>query len=117
MNREPQLKPYIDLPRMSEIAQSMVRESLEALINENLALANQVRINDDLVDNLNEQIFRELLTFMIADPQTIHRAILIMQISKNLERICDHAKGIADMVIYMITGRNVRHTPEIEGSS
>jgi len=117
LNREPQLKPYIDLPRMSEIAQSMVRESLEALINENLALANQVRINDDLVDNLNEQIFRELLTFMIADPQTIHRAILIMQISKNLERICDHAKGIADMVIYMITGRNVRHTPEIEGSS
>ncbi|HOJ51213.1 MAG TPA: phosphate signaling complex protein PhoU [Syntrophales bacterium] len=116
LNREPQLKPYIDLPRMSEIAQSMVRESLEALINENLALANQVRINDDLVDNLNEQIFRELLTFMIADPQTIHRAILIMQISKNLERICDHAKGIADMVIYMITGRNVRHTPEIEGN-
>lgn len=112
LNREPQLKPYIDLPRMSEIARLMVRESLQAMVNEDIDLANQVRKSDDIVDDLNEQIFRELLTFMIADPQTIHRSILIMQISKNIERICDHAKGIADMVIYMITGRNVRHLPE-----
>ncbi|MCX7981399.1 MAG: phosphate signaling complex protein PhoU [Syntrophales bacterium] len=117
LNREPQLKPYIDLPRMSEIARSMVRESLEAMVKEDIELANHVRRNDDLVDDLNEQIFRELLTFMIADPQTIHRAILIMQISKSLERICDHAKGIADMVVYMITGRNVRHMPEIDGDT
>lgn len=117
LNREPQLKPYIDLPRMAEIARSMVRESLEAMVKEDIELANRVRKNDDLVDDLNEQIFRELITFMMAAPQTIHRSLLIMQISKNLERICDHAKGIADMVIYMITGRNVRHLPEINGDT
>lgn len=117
LNQEPQLKPYIDLPRMSEIARKMIKDGLEAMINENVELANQVRMNDDLVDDLNEQIFRELLTFMIEDPRTIHRSILIMQISKNLERICDHAKGIADMVIYMITGKSVRHKPKISGDS
>jgi len=116
LNQEPQLKPYIDLPRMSDIARIMIRESLEAMIKEDIELANRVRRNDDLVDDLNEQIFRELLTFMIEDPHTIKRAILIMQISKNLERICDHAKGIADMVVYMITGRSVRHLPENKGS-
>jgi len=110
LNEEPQLKPYIDLPRMAEIAEGMIRKSLDALINEDCDLAHQVRIEDEKVDNLNEQIFRELLTFMMEDPRTTHRAILITQVSKSLERISDHARSIADTVIYMITGKNVRHT-------
>lgn len=109
LNELPQLKPYIDLPRMAEITREMIKESLDALVNSDTALANEVRVKENTVDALNEQIFRELLTFMLEDPRTIHRAVIIMQISKNLERIADHAKGIADMVIYMVTGQSVRH--------
>lgn len=109
LNEEPQLKPYIDLPRMAEITERMIRSSLDALIQEDVPLANKVRREDDTIDNLNEQIFRELLTFIMEDPKTTHRALLIMQISKNLERISDHAKSIADMVVFMVTGKNVRH--------
>lgn len=109
LNEVPQLKPYIDLPRMAEIARSMIRGSLDAFVREECELANRVRRMDSEIDTLNEQIFRELLTFMLEDARTIHRALLIMQVSKNLERIADHAKGIADMVVYMVTGINVRH--------
>ncbi|MCX5851386.1 MAG: phosphate signaling complex protein PhoU [Deltaproteobacteria bacterium] len=109
LNREPQLKPYIDIPRMAEITRGMIRKSLDALINEDHTLAEEVKREDETVDNLNEQIFRELLTFMIEDPRTTHRALLIMQISKSLERISDHAESIADAVIFMVTGENVRH--------
>ena len=109
LNAEPQLKPYIDLPRMARITRGMIRESIDSLVNEDIALADKVRNDDERVDNLTEQIFRELLTFMMDDGHTIHRAIIIMQISKSLERISDHAKGIADMVIYMVTGKSVRH--------
>ena len=109
LNELPQLKPYIDLPRMADIAREMIRGSLDALVNEDIELANRVRRMDDAVDKLNEQIFRELLTFMMEDPRTVHRALLITQISKNLERISDHAKGISDMVVYMVTGESVRH--------
>jgi phosphate transport system protein len=109
LNEHPQLKPYIDLPRMSETTKHMIKESLDALVNENCEMAEEVRKDETSVDSLNDQIFRELLTFMLEDPKTIRRALLIMQVSKNLERIADHAKGIADMVIYMVTGRSVRH--------
>jgi len=109
LNEEPQLKPYIDLPRMADIARGMVRESLDALVNENVELANKVRGDDESIDALNEQIFRELLTFMLEDPRKIHASLLIMQIAKNLERISDHAESIANRVIYMITGKIVRH--------
>jgi phosphate transport system protein len=109
LNELPQLKPYIDLPRMAEITRKMIRESLDAMMDGNLDLANEVREDENTVDALNDQIFRELLTFMLEDTRTIHRAVIIMQISKNLERIADHAKGIADMVIYMVTGQSVRH--------
>ncbi len=109
LNEEPQLKPYIDLPRMADITRDMIKKSLDSLVNEDRDLADQVRLQEEEVDGLLEQIFRELLTFMMEDPRTIHRAILIMQISKNLERIADHAKGIADMVIYLVTGQSVRH--------
>ena len=109
LNEEPQLKPYIDLPRMAEIARSMIRESIDSFVREDIALANKVRRDDEIIDNLNEQVFRELLTYMMEDPRSIHRAMIITQISKNLERISDHAKGIADMVVYMVTGESVRH--------
>jgi phosphate transport system protein len=109
LNEQPQLKPYIDLPRMAEIAREMIRGSLDAFVREECELANRIRRMDSAIDSLNEQIFRELLTFMIEDTRTVHRALLIMQVSKNLERIADHAKGIADMVVYMVTGINVRH--------
>ncbi len=109
LNEEPRLKPYIDLPRMADISRDMIRQSLDAFVKEDSDLADKVRREDETVDNLNEQIFRELLTFMIEDPRTIHRALLITQVSKNLERISDHATSIADMVIYMVTGKNVRH--------
>lgn len=109
LNEEPQLKPYIDLPRMAEIARSMIRESIDSFVREDIALANKVRRDDEIIDNLNEQVFRELLTYMMADPRSIHRAMIITQISKNLERISDHAEGIADMVVYMVTGESVRH--------
>ncbi|MCL5807509.1 MAG: phosphate signaling complex protein PhoU [Deltaproteobacteria bacterium] len=112
LNQEPLLKPYVDLPRMAEIAQGMIKESLDAFVNEDVALAHKVRKDDEIIDNLNEQIFRmELLTFMMENPQTIHRALIISQISKLLERVSDHAEGIADMVIYMVTGKSVRHKP------
>jgi phosphate transport system protein len=109
LNDEPKLKPYIDLPNMSSIVEKMVAKALDALIKRDLQIADDVRQIEQEVDDLNEQIFRELLTFMMEDSKSIHRALLIMHVSKNLERIADHAQGIADMVTYMITGENVRH--------
>jgi phosphate transport system protein len=109
LNAEPKLKPYIDLPHMSSIVETMVAKALDSFIQKDLQLAEEVRKIEQEVDDLNEQIFRELLTFMMEDSKSIHRALLIMHVSKNLERIADHAQGIADMVTYMITGENVRH--------
>jgi len=109
LNEEPQLKPYIDLPHMAGIVGEMIKNSLDSFIESNLEVAEKVRQKEQVVDDLNEQIFRELLTFMMEDSKTIHRALMIMQVSKNLERIADHAKGIADMVTYMVTGECVRH--------
>ncbi|PYM19070.1 MAG: phosphate transport system regulatory protein PhoU [Candidatus Rokuibacteriota bacterium] len=110
LNAEPQLKPYIDLPRMAECAQRMVKESLDAFVARDTALARQVCGEDAAVDALKEQIFRELLTFMMADPRTIPRAIRLILISRFLERVADHATNIAEMVIYMVDSKMVRHT-------
>lgn len=114
LNEEPQMKPYIDIPRMAEIAEGMVRESIDSLVREDVDLATKVRMDDEKIDDLNDQIFRELLTYMMEDAKTIHRALIISQVSKNLERIADHAVGIADMVVYMVTGKSVRHEPHCE---
>jgi phosphate transport system protein len=110
LNMEPQLKPYIDLPRMAERAQRMVKESLDAFVARDTALARQVCGEDAEVDALKEQIFRELLTFMMEDPRTIPRAIRLILISRFMERVADHATNIAEMVIYMVEGKMVRHT-------
>ncbi len=110
LNREPQLKPYIDLPRMAEKAARMVKESLDAFVNRDTTLARQVCGEDEAVDALKEQVFRELLTFMMEDARTIPRAIRLILISRFLERVADHATNIAEMVIYMVEGKMVRHT-------
>jgi phosphate transport system protein len=110
LNNEPQLKPYIDLPRMAEKAQAMVKESLDAFVARDTALARRVRAEDEAVDALNHQIFRELLTFTMADPTTIPRAIRLILIARFLERVADHATNIAEMVIYLVESRMVRHT-------
>ena len=110
LNREPQLKPYIDLPRMSEQAQRMVKDSLDAFVARDTMLARRVCGDDDSVDALKEQIFRELLTFMMEDPKTIPRAIRLIFISRSLERVADHATNIAEMVVYLVESKMVRHT-------
>jgi phosphate transport system protein len=110
LNREPQLKPYIDLPRMAEKAQRMVKESLDAFVARDTALARQVCGEDSEVDLLKEQIFRELLTFMMEDPRTIPRAIRLILISRFMERVADHATNIGEMVVYLVEGKMVRHT-------
>ena len=110
LGREPQLKPYVDLPRMAEKAQRMVKESLDAFVSRDTALAREVCAEDSEVDALREQVFRELLTFMMEDPRTIPRAIRLILISRFLERVADHATNIAEMVIYMVESKMVRHT-------
>ena len=110
LNEEPPLKPYIDLPRMSAWAGNMVTEALDAFVRGDAALAEKVCLDDSFVDQLNEQIQRELLTFMTEDPRTITRAIKVTYISKCLERIADHATNIAEMVIFMVKGKDIRHT-------
>jgi len=109
LNEEPQLKPYIDIPRMAEIAQGMVRDSLDAFVKRDSSLARDVLTRDDMVDNLNWQVFNELLFFMIQDPRTVSRAVKITYISKYLERIADHATNIAEMVVYLVEGKIIRH--------
>src|SRR5215471_16872456 len=94
LNREPQLKPYIDLPRMAERAQAMVKESLDAFVARDTALARRVCEEDAPVDALNHQIFRELLTFMMEDPKTIPRAIRLILIARSIDRVADHATNI-----------------------
>jgi phosphate transport system protein len=109
LNQEPQLKPYIDLPQMAEIAQTMVKESLDAFVKEDPQLAWKVTQEDEKVDHLNEQIFRELLTYMSEDLKTISRSTRLLFISKYLERLADHAVNIAELVIFLVQGRIIRH--------
>ena len=109
LNMEPQLKPYIDIPQMAEIAQAMVKESLEAFVKEDVQLAWKVMNEDERVDHLTEQIFRELLTYMSEDLRTISRGTRLLFISKYLERLADHAVNIAELVIFLVDGKIVRH--------
>jgi phosphate transport system protein len=111
LNDLPLLKPLIDIPRMSTIAQLMTKDSLDAFVNRDVEKAKAVRKRDSELDNLNDQIFRELLTYMMNDPKTISRAVHLMLIARNLERVGDHATNIAEEVIFMIEGEIVKHTP------
>lgn len=109
LNQEPQLKPYIDLPKMAETVQLMVKESLDAFVKEDVELAWKVTRDDEIVDHLHDQIFRELLTYMMQDFKAVSRATRLLFISKYLERIADHAVNIAELVIFMVEGKIVRH--------
>jgi len=110
--KEPPLKPLIDIPQMAKIAQKMVYDATDSFINKKAELARQVCCQDDIVDNLNEQIFRELLTYMLQDTRNITRAISLTFISKYLERIADHATNIGEDVYYMVEGKDIRHHSE-----
>ncbi len=106
------LKPLIDVPRMAEIAQSMTRDALDAFVRKDADLARSVLKRDDEVDDLKDQVFRELLTYMMADPGTIQRALSLILISRNIERIADHATNIAEDVIFLVEAKDVRHHHE-----
>jgi len=110
LNEQPTLKPYIDLPHLSQLVQDMVRKSLDAFVRRDTELATEVCQSDDAVDGLYKQIFRELLTYMIEDPKTVSRALHLLLISRNMERIADHATNIAEDVIYYVEGRDIRHS-------
>lgn len=105
MGEEPTLKPLIDIPRMAEKASLMLRRSLEALVNRDTVTALQVCNDDDEVDALYDQVYRELLLFMIQDPKTIQRATYLLWVSHDLERIADRATNIAERVVYLVTGK------------
>ena len=113
LNEEPQLKPYIDIPRMANWALRMVKESLDAFVNRDARLARKVCTDDDFVDDLTEQLFRELLSFMIENPQTISRAIRLTFVAKYIERIADHATNVAELVVYLVEGKIIRHTTDL----
>jgi phosphate transport system protein len=107
--RHPQVKPYVDLPRMGELTEGMVRDSLNALVHNDQALAKSVLSRDDDVDRLRDQMFRELLTYMMENSAVVFPAFELILVAKNLERIADHSTNIAEDVIYMVAGTDVRH--------
>ena len=107
--KQPLLKPLIDIPRMAKLAQEMVKTSIDSLVNKDSLLAKRIGERDNLVDDLNDQIFRELLTYMIEDPRTIKRAIELILVGRHLERIADLATNISEEVVYILNGKNIKH--------
>ena len=107
MGDSPPLKPLIDIPRMAEKATTMLEDSIDSLLNRDMVKANAVCQADDEVDNLYDQVYRELLTFMIGDPDTIQRATYLLWVAHDLERIADRATNIAERVIFLVSGKLV----------
>jgi phosphate transport system protein len=103
-SNEPLLKPFVDLPRMAEIGREMLSDSITSYIEGDVDLARRVAVRDDEVDDLTDQVFRELLTYMLADPSTINRATRLLWVSHNLERIADRATNICERVVFVVTG-------------
>jgi phosphate transport system protein len=110
LSQEPQLKPYVDIPRMTNLAMDMLNQGLDAFVNHNPAKARAVVPQDKVVDDINRQLHRELVSYMIERPTTITRCLNLMVISKSIERIADHAKNIAEEVVFLYEGRDIRHT-------
>ncbi|MBI5101097.1 MAG: phosphate signaling complex protein PhoU [Nitrospirae bacterium] len=110
LNEEPILKPYIDIPKMKSIAQGMTRDALDAFVRKDKQLAIDVITRDDEVDDLKQVVLHELALFMVKDPSTVTRAMKISFVATYLERIADHATNIAEMVIYLVEGKIIRHT-------
>jgi len=109
LNAEPVLKPYIDIPKMREIAQGMIRDALNAFVKRDKKIAVDVILRDDKVDDLKHDVLQELAIFMVQDPTTVSRAMKISFVATYLERIADHATNIAEMVIYLVEGKIIRH--------
>ncbi len=107
--KEPPLKPLIDIPRMADIAQHMLKDSIHAFVHHDPQLAQQVCAADDEVDAINDQIFRELLTYMMEDRRSISRAVDLILVSRNLERVADHATNIGEEVVFIEEGKNIKH--------
>ena len=107
------IKPYIDIPRMADVARDMLHRSLDAFVREDTELALSVCLADDTIDQLHEQLFRELLSYMVENPATVSRAMRLLFVSKYLERVGDHATNIAEMVIFMVKGRSIRHLDKL----
>ena len=107
--KHPPVKELIDIPRMASIAQAMLRDALDAYVRRDTAMAQAVLNEDDALDALKTQVFRELLTYMLSDPSKIEPALDLILISRHLERIGDHATNVAEDVIFMVTARDVRH--------
>jgi phosphate transport system protein len=115
LNDEPILKPYIDIPKMRSIAQRMTQDALDAFVRKDKRLARNVIIRDDEVDDLKQVVLHELAFFMVQDPTTVTRAMKVSFVATYLERIADHATNIAEMVIYLVDGKIIRHTlPPVE---
>jgi phosphate transport system protein len=112
--QEPELKRLVDLPIMADAAQKILKESLDAFVNSDAELAEKVILNDNVVDDLYEQIFRELLTYMLEDPRSISRAIKLIFIAKHLERVGDHSANIAEMVVFLVKGQDIRHGTRLD---
>ena len=112
LNREPLLKPLIDIPRLARLAQQMVRESLDAFVRRDATLAREIIARDDEVDMLTEQSFRELLTYMLEDSHNISRAIRLTFIGKYFERMADGATNICEMVVFLAEGKVIKHSHE-----
>lgn len=110
LSQEPQLKPYVDIPRMANMALDMLNEGLGAFVNRNSERARAIIPRDKDVDALNKQLHRELASYMIEKPTTISRCLNLMVISKSLERIADHATNIAEEVVYLFEAKDIRHT-------
>jgi phosphate transport system protein len=110
---EPEIKPYVDIPRMADLARDMLHRSLDAFVRDDAELALAVCTADDQIDHLHEQLFRDLIAFMTADPTTVGRAMRLLFVSKYLERVGDHATNIAEMVIFMVKGRSIRHLDKV----
>src|SRR6185436_5200189 len=107
--QEPELKPIIDVPVAARAAQRILKESLDAFVNSDAEMAKRVIEGDKYIDDVCEQMLRELLTYMFEDPATISRALRLIFVARNLERVGDHAANIAEMVIYLVEGKDVRH--------
>lgn len=116
LSQEPQLKPYVDIPRMAQMGLEMLKDGLDAFVNRDPAKARAVIPRDKDVDALNKQLHRELSSYMIEKPTTITRCLNLMVISKSLERIADHATNVAEEVVYLYEARDIRHTGKGEAN-
>ncbi len=108
----PELKPLIDIPKMADLSRQMVRDSLDAFVEEDAAKARNTVMRDDEVDALKNQVFREVLTYMISDPRTIQVGMQLVLVSRHLERIADHATNIGEDVVYLVEAKDIRHHAE-----